>query len=141
MPTTTAKSGSQTEGVWFAYDGDCPICNTAAHTLRIRQAVGELHLVNARVERGHPLVMEINRRNIDLDEGMVIKYRDVFYHGRDALHFMALFGSNSGWFNRTNAILFKSKTLARLCYPGMRGVRNLLLRLKGVPKIRNLMRD
>lgn len=141
MSPMTAKYDSTPEGVWFVYDGDCPICNTAAHALRIRQAAGELRLVNARVERDHPLVAEINRLNIDLDEGMVIKYRDAFYHGRDALHFMALFGGNSGWFNRMNAILFKSKTLARLCYPVMRGVRNLLLRLKGVPKIRNLKRD
>lgn len=134
----TAKNDLQAEGVWYVYDGDCPICKVAARALRIKQAAGELHLVNARIDRNHPLVEELNRLNIDLDEGMVIKYRGVLYHGRDALHFMALFGGNSGWFNRMNAILFKSKTLARLCYPAMRTGRNLLLRLKGVPKIRNL---
>lgn len=135
----TAKNDPQPEGVWFVYDGDCPICTAAAQALRIKQAAGELHLVNARDNRDHLLVAEINQRNLDLDEGMVIKYRGVLYHGRDALHFMALFGNNSGWFNRMNAILFKSKTMARLCYPAMRAGRNLLLRLKRVPKIRNLM--
>ena len=135
----TAKKDLESQGVWFVYDGDCPICAMAAQALKIKQAVGELHLVNARDNRDHPLVAEINRRNLDLDEGMIIKYRGVFYHGRDALHFMALFGGNSGWFNRMNAILFKSKAVAGLCYPLMRTGRNLLLRLRGVPKIRNLM--
>lgn len=138
MTPITAKNDLQPEGVWFVYDGDCPICTTAARVLRIKQAVGELHLLNARDNRDHPLVTEINQRNLDLDEGMVIKYRGELYHGRDALHFMALFGSDSGWFNRLNAVLFRSKTMARLCYPAMRAGRNLLLRLKGVSKIGNL---
>lgn len=138
MSPITAKNDSQPAGVWFVYDGDCPICAAAAQALRVKQAVGELRLVNARDEKNHPIVVEVNQRNLDLDEGMVIKYRGELYHGRDALHFMALFGSNRGWFNRLNAILFRSKTMARLCYPTMREARNLLLRLKGVPKLRNL---
>jgi hypothetical protein len=69
---------------------------------------------------------------------MVLKYREICYHGEDALHMMALLGSNKGWFNRLNAILFSSRPLARFCYPAMRGVRNILLRMNGVEKIQNL---
>lgn len=124
--------------IYFIYDGECPICNYAAHALRIKQAVGNLGLINARTEPDHPLIQEINERHLDLDEGMIISYQDNFYHGRDALHLMGLIGSGSGWFNKMNAFLFRSKSIAKFCYPAMRATRNLLIRLKGVSKIRNL---
>ena len=126
--------------VWFIYDGDCPICRMAAESLRIKQSVGALHLVNAREANAHPLIEEINALGIDLDEGMGLKFQGRHYHGRDALHMMAILGSRYGWFNRMNALLFRSKTVAGLCYPTMRATRNLLLRMKGVQKIHNLER-
>lgn len=135
-----AKTDTQSvEGdVWLAYDGECPICSAAANALQIRKAVGALHLVNARDNATHPLMQEINALGFDLDDGMVLKFQGVCYHGEDALHMMALLGSPNGWFNRINALLFRSKTIARLCYPAMRGTRNLNLRLKGISQIRNL---
>lgn len=124
--------------VYFVYDGECPLCTHAAQALRIRQAVGPLHLINAREQSNHPILAEVNAGGYDLDEGMVIKFGDRFYHGADALGVMALLGTGTGWFNRMNALLFRSKTMATLLYPSMRGVRNLLIRMKGIPKIRNL---
>ena len=124
--------------IYFIYDGECPICSYAAHAFRIRQAVGNLHLINARDEKQHPLVQKVNERGLDLDEGMVILYQDNFYHGEDALHLMGLIGSDIGWFNRINAFLFRSKPVAKFCYPAMRGMRNALIRMKGASKIDNL---
>jgi len=124
--------------VWFVYDGDCPICGMAANALQIKKTVGNLHLVNAREQGNHPIMAEINALRLNLDEGMVLKFQDVLYHGADALHLMSLLGSPYGWFNRMNAFLFRSKTLAACCYPVMRAVRNLLLRVKGVAKLDNL---
>ena len=60
------------EGVWFVYDGDCPICTHAAHALKIKETYGSLHLLNAREKQSHPLIDEINKQCLDLDEGMVI---------------------------------------------------------------------
>lgn len=124
--------------VWFVYDGECPVCSYAAHALRIKQSVGDLVLVNARDNAGHPLVREVTEAGLDLDDGMVMKLHGELYHGDDALHMMAMLGSKSGWFNRTNALLFRSRRLAHLCYPPMRAGRNLLLRLNDVDKISNL---
>jgi len=124
--------------VWFVYDGDCPICTTAATALEIRQAISNLHLVNARKEGDHPLMQEVKAKGLNLDEGMVIKFQDTYYHGADALHIMALLGSGHGWFNRMNAWLFRSKTASAICYPPMRAARNFALRLKGVSQLRNL---
>jgi predicted DCC family thiol-disulfide oxidoreductase YuxK len=83
--------------VWFAYDGDCPICTRAAQYLRIKESLGNLQLVNARDDREHPFIQEINNRVLNLDDGMVLKFREACYHGEDALHMMALLGSNRGW--------------------------------------------
>jgi predicted DCC family thiol-disulfide oxidoreductase YuxK len=80
---------AEKQGVWFVYDGECPMCNTAAHAFRIKQQYGSLHLINARKTKDDPLIEEINKRKIDLDEGMVIYCEDRFYHGKDALKFMA----------------------------------------------------
>lgn len=130
----------ETKGdVWFVYDGDCPLCLMGATHFRIKQAVGELHLLNKReADDSHQLIAEINAQKLDLDKGMVLKIGGRLYQGADALHIMALIGSNTGWFNRLNALLFKSEKIARLCYPSMWVVRNLLIGLKGVGKINNL---
>lgn len=133
------ESRSLKGDVWFAYDGDCPVCTYAAHALRIRKDVDDLHLVDAREGEDHPLLREITAQGLDLDEGMVLKFGGRYYHGPDALHMMALLGSPSGWFNRLNATLYRSRILARLLYPPMRGTRNLLLRLKGIDPLHNLV--
>lgn len=131
-------SGEGKGEIWFAYDGECPICTYAAHALRIRETVGQLYLVDARVEQEHPLIIRIAAERLDLDKGMVIQFGDRLYHGADALQVMALLGSSNGWFNRLNGMLFRNSTLARLAYPLMRGGRNLLIRFLGIPPIDNL---
>lgn len=124
--------------VWFVYDGACPICAFGSRHWRVREAVGILHLIDAREEKEHPIMQEIKDKNINLDRGMVIKFQDTCYSGTDALHVMALIGTDYGWFNYINVLLFRSKLLARLCYPFMRGARRAALLLKGAPLIRNL---
>lgn len=124
--------------VYFVYDGDCPLCSSAAMAFRIRDAVGTLRLINAREDQHHPVVREINARRLNLDDGMVIKFHDTCYHGADALNVMAMIGTDRGWFNRLNVLLFRSKTLSALLYPAMRAARNLLIRVRGVSKINNL---
>lgn len=132
-PTESARGD-----VWFVYDGDCPVCRMSAHALRIRQSVGELHLVNARTDLDHPVLQEVNRQGLDLDQGMVLKFGERLYHGDDALVMTALLGGEQGWKNRINAMLFRHKWLARFSYPLMRGTRRLLLLVLGVPKLHNL---
>lgn len=134
----STEEDSPSGDVWFVYDGECPVCTRAARALQIRRSVGRLHLVDARKDENHPLVREVTGLRLDLDEGMVLKFQGVCYHGEDALHMMALLGSSKGWFNQATAFLFRSRLLARLCYPPMRAIRNLLLRLNGVDKIGNL---
>lgn len=132
------KNNDLSKGVWFVYDGNCPICNLAAQSLRIREAVGPLTLINAREEATHPLCREIVDQKLNLDEGMVLRYGNSNYHGQSALQMMAFLGSNRGWYNRMNAVLFKSPTIARLMYPIMKLGRNTLLKILGIPRLHNL---
>jgi len=124
--------------VWIVYDGECPICSNVAKAYKIKEAVGILHTLDARENKNHPLMQEINSLNLDIDKGMVIKFQNTCYHGVDAIHIMALLGTNSGLFNKINSTIFQSKILAKIFYPLLRCLRNFLLWCKGVKKIENL---
>ncbi len=128
-------------GAWFVYDGDCPLCSSTAHALRIRRDFDSLHLINARHEADHPLIREITRRRLSLDEGMIIYANGVFYHGKSALKFMARYGDGRRPFSLFLKSLFWSDPLAALTYPWMRGTRNWLLRRRGADQIDNLGRS
>src|SRR5262245_2189102 len=118
--------------IWFVYDGECPICQIGATYYKVRQAVGQLHTVDARTEANHPVMLEVNQAGLDLDEGMVIKFENQLYQGEQALILMAKLGADAGAFNKVNNFLFQSAPLARLLYPAMKGARNLALKFKGV---------
>jgi predicted DCC family thiol-disulfide oxidoreductase YuxK len=122
----------------FVYDGECPLCQMGASLFKVRQAVGELQTIDARTEGDHPIMQEIIAAQLNLDEGMVVKYHNRLYQGDAALNLMAHIGADSGLFNRVNRLLFRSEKLAKACYPFMRTARNIALSLKGVGKINNL---
>lgn len=124
--------------MWFVYDGDCPVCTHAVQALRIKQEFGELFTLNAREVRHDPLIEEINQRGLDLDEGMVIYANEQFYHGKEALKFMARYGESKNILMAVFKGLFWSDILSRLAYPWMRGYRNGLLRRRNVKPIDNL---
>jgi len=128
----------KSEVIYFVYDGECPICQMGADLYKIRQSVGELITVDARTEKDHPVMLEVNKARLNLDDGMVIKYNNQLYQGEGALHIMATLGADKGWFNHLNNTLYKSKTLAKVSYPFMKGARNIALKLKGAGKIHNL---
>lgn len=51
--------------VWLVYDGECLICRPTANALKIRAAVGELLLVNARSP--HPIMEELKKAQMNID--------------------------------------------------------------------------
>jgi predicted DCC family thiol-disulfide oxidoreductase YuxK len=125
-------------GVWFVYDGECPICTHAAEALCIKQHYGTLHTLDAREASADPLIAEINRLGLDLDEGMVIYLDGKFFHGKDALKFIASHGESKNIFMAVFKGLFWSTSVSTLMYPWLRGTRNWLLRRKNIQRIDNL---
>ena len=132
------NSFEESSGIYFIYDGECPMCTKAALALRIKKAYGDLTLINARENLDHPIVLQITELKLDLDEGMVLYDGDHFYHGKEALKLMARYGDRKGLFNLFNKSFFRFDLIARLLYPSMRSVRNWLLARKKVGQIDNL---
>lgn len=125
-----------TDEVLLVYDKQCPACNYYCNLARIRESAGRLVLVDAR--SGGPIMDEITAAGLDIDQGMVVKVGDTLFYGPDAIHVLALLGTNSGVFNRISRWSFRSKRVSRVLYPVLRACRNLLLKVLGKTKINNL---
>lgn len=124
------------EPIRLVYDKDCPACNAYSQLVRIRQSVGELQLVNAREDSA--LMRQLTARGLDIDQGMVLLIGNNTYYGSDAIYMLSLLSSRSGIFNSLNYHLFKSRRVAKVLYPLLRGCRNMLLKLMRKRKINNL---
>jgi predicted DCC family thiol-disulfide oxidoreductase YuxK len=122
--------------VIVVYDKQCPACDYYCNMVRIRESVGRLVLLDAR--DGGPVMDEITARGLDIDQGMVVKVGSELYYGADAIHALALMGTDRGLFNRLAYWSFRSRTVARILYPVLKTCRNLLLKLLGITKINNL---
>ena len=129
-------SNRNPEDLWLVYDGECPLCTTWCKRARVRDAVGNLHLVDARVPG--PLMDEITALGLDIDQGMVLKFQDVIYYGPDAIRMVTLLSTPAGWFNRLNAWFFGTPARANFWYPVGKAFRNLTLKVLGIRYIDNL---
>ena len=124
------------EEILLVYDKECPACNAYCQIVRVQETVGQLRLVDAR--ESTTVLAEITATGLDIDRGMVLKMNEQIYYGADAIHMLALISSRSGFFNRFNYLLFRTPVIARLLYPLLRFLRNLLLKLLRKTKINNL---
>ena len=118
---------------YLVYDGDCPFCSAYVQFVRFRDAVGTVHLIDAR--DGGGIVDDIRAAGFDLDEGMVLKAGNRLYHGADCINALALMSGGSGLFNKLNAWIFKSPLRAKVLYPILRTGRNVALWLLRRQKI------
>jgi len=122
---------------YLVYDDDCPMCRTWCRGA-FPDGDGDVVLVDAR--QGGPLMDEITAAGLDIDRGMVLKVGDTLHYGPDAIHQATLRSRRSGAVGALNRLLFRSGRVARLVYPPCREARNLVLRLLGIPFVRNLER-
>lgn len=125
----TPESGPVT----VVYDGECPFCAAYMRMTRLREAAGQITLVDAR--RPHPILAEIAAEGLDLDEGMVVQMDGRFYHGDAAMTALSLLSTRSSLFNRAMRGLFRSPRRAALIYPVLVRGRAVTLKLLGRRKI------
>ena len=125
-----------TADVWLVYDGECPVCSTYCRHARVRDAVGRLHLVDAR--QPGELMDEITAAGLDIDQGMVLKFEGIMYYGPEAVRMLTLLSTPSGLFNRINYWFFGTPRRAGFFYPVGKAIRNLILKLLGIRYIENL---
>ncbi len=126
-------SDSYHQGIYLIYDHECLLCRHTAKALRLKKAAGKLTTINARTD--HMLVKIAIQKGYDLNEGILVKFNNRFYYSTDAIHFLAMLSSDSDWFNRINAKLFKYKFATTLIYPILKFARKILLILRRTPKI------
>lgn len=123
----------RSEPIWLIYDGDCPFCSRYVKMIRLRQAVGDVQMVDARSDK--EIVRKIAAAGYDLNEGMVLVDGDDVYHGDDCIHRLALMSTGSNAFNRLNALIFRSPQLSRVLYPVLKRGRLAVLFLLRRSKI------
>ena len=124
------------DDIWLVYDGECPVCRTYCKYVRIREAVGRLHLVDAR--QPSEIMDEITAAGLNIDQGMVVKINDAIYYGPEAIRILALLSTPVGIFNRVNYLFFGSKIGSRVFYPIGKAFRTVLLKVLGIKYIDNL---
>ena len=129
LPQLAAQAGKTV----IVYDGECPFCARYVAWQRLRATVGAVQLHDARA--GGDLVAALWSAGYDLNEGMVLIWNDQVFHGDACVNRLALLSSNSGLFNRMNALAFKSPLASALLYPVLRFGRNTVLRLLGRQKL------
>jgi predicted DCC family thiol-disulfide oxidoreductase YuxK len=119
--------------LYLIYDGDCIMCRSCARAIKLKQSVGQFITINARIP--NPIVDAVNERGYDLNTGIVVIYKQQYYHGKDAVSMLALLSSKVNWFNKLAAVIFKYKQLTSILYPVFRAIRNCILWLRNIPKI------
>jgi predicted DCC family thiol-disulfide oxidoreductase YuxK len=107
------------------YDGDCPFCSRYVRYVRLRDAVGGVHLIDLRGNEKERERLATDGWN--LDQGMVVEFEGHTYGGSDAVHMLALLSSASDRFNRFNRALLSSRIGARMLYPLLRMGRGVTL--------------
>ncbi len=113
----------------IVYDGECPFCTSYIRLVHLREAVGSVELVNAR--QSHPVIDEVRARNLDLDQGMVVRIQGEYLHGAAAMTALSRLSTPTGFVNRAMRAVFRTPGRAALLYPLMVRGRNMTLRLLG----------
>jgi len=129
MIKSSDRKPAEHSGLTIVYDGECPFCASYIRLVRLRETVGPVELVDARQE--HPVLDEVRARNLDLDEGMVVRVDGAYLHGPAAMAAISSMSTPSGLVNRAMRTLFKTPKRAALLYPMMVRGRNATLRLLG----------
>jgi predicted DCC family thiol-disulfide oxidoreductase YuxK len=127
--STNQSLAAQRGRNYLIYDGECPFCSRYARLVRLRETVGQVALIDARVPS--PEVEAAKARGYVLDNGMLLCLDGNIYYGADCLNRLALLSSRSTAFNRLTYLLLRSPFIARWTYPILRSGRRAVLTLLG----------
>ncbi len=116
------------------YDGECPFCTNFVKSYVIRKNAGDMELINAR--EMPLLVQELRSKGMEINDGMVVIWREHHYYGAEGMHLLSILGAESGIFNMLNRFLFCNRNVAVAIYPVLvvgRRITLSLLRRKLIP--------
>jgi len=127
------KPDNPESGDFLLYDGECPFCSAYIRMQRLRAAGVNLTLLDARHEP--ELVARFAREGMDVNEGMILRFRNATYFGGDVMHVIALLSGPTAFLNRLMTPLFANRAFGQTIYPLLRAGRNITLRLLGRRKL------
>lgn len=122
-----------TDQAIIVYDGECPFCSRFVTWQRLKESVGPVTMFDAR--EGGDLVSSLWEAGYDLNDGMVLIWKNQIFHGDDCVNRLALLSSRSGLFNKLNSVVFRSPAVSRFMYPILRAGRNAVLQILGRKKL------
>ena len=125
---------SDTEPVKVLYDQQCPACDFYCKRTTLED--GSLTKLDARDSSS--LLDEVTRRDLDIDEGMVLQVGENIYYADEAIYELATRSSRTGLLNRLARLFFGNRRAAKVFYPVFKAMRNLLLKILRRDRINNL---
>ncbi|MDE1152442.1 MAG: DCC1-like thiol-disulfide oxidoreductase family protein [Micavibrio sp.] len=128
----TADAATPPRVIEVLYDGECPMCRTYCESVQLKNPGDKLVLVDAR--HSSLLLDEVTARGLDIDEGMVVKVNGVMHYGSDAMRALVRF-KKSPFYERC---LYRSRRVAKVLYATLKFMRNIVLHVLRIEKIRNL---
>jgi len=115
------------------YDGQCPFCKNYVQLNRLRDAAGQIELIDARLQNS--ATERLRSLGYDLNEGMAVIWAGRVYYGKDAVIFISSMTGNRRWTARLIGVLLRSPARASFFYPILKAGRRLTLKLLGRPPI------
>jgi len=114
---------------WMIYDGGCPFCSQYVSLIRLKEAIGDIRVIDAR--NNPPELDLLKEKHLDINQGMALFLSNQLYFGADCINRLALLSSPVGLANKLNYYTFKTPLISRILYPVLRIGRNIVIHLLG----------
>ncbi|MEM5471140.1 DCC1-like thiol-disulfide oxidoreductase family protein [Hoeflea sp. AS60] len=111
------------------YDGDCYFCTNFVKLLKLRQAVGDVHLISLREDNDD--VRRILASGLNVNSGFVVEHEGKLLHGAQAFHYLNTLSDPKNILSRVLFYVSNHEWLARVLYPLMVLGRYFVLILQG----------
>ena len=109
------------------YDGQCPFCNKYADILKLKKCF-DLEILDARVYTN----WKECKKDIILDDGVILIYQDRFYQGVEALDMLLCICKYDGIFYSLQKFVFSNKIIGNIVYSCFKFLRKIALAIKKV---------
>lgn len=120
--------------LYILYDGECFFCSRYMQLLALRKRGYDVDIINAR--EPHPLATQARSEGYDLHKGMLVWHQGVVHYAADAMHYLAsLPAAHEKLALRIHHYIFSHHYVARMLYPLLVLLRNMHLRIRGIPRL------
>lgn len=133
LPQAAPPGPPTAAGLEIIYDGQCPFCSAYTRMVRLQQAAGPVHLIDAR--SGDPRVGQALAAGFDLDAGLIVRHGGQVFHGDAAIRHLSVLSAPGGVVNGAMRAVFRNPRRAALLYPWLARGRALTLALMGRRRI------